>query len=83
MTFLSPEWLWLLALLPPLPVLYVLALRRRAADALRFPDMDLVRQAAAGRRAWRRHVPPALLFLGAGRDAAGHRAALGDADAAL
>jgi Ca-activated chloride channel family protein len=63
MTFLSPEWLWLLALLLPLPVLYVLALRRRAADALRFPDMDLVRQAAAGRRAWRRHVPPALLFL--------------------
>ena len=63
MSFLSPEWLWLLALLPPLPVLYVLALRRRAADALRFPDMDLVRQAAAGRRTWRRHVPPALLFL--------------------
>jgi Ca-activated chloride channel homolog len=62
-TFLSPEWLWLLALLLPLPVLYVLALRRRAADALRFPDMDVVRQAAAGRRAWRRHLPPALLFL--------------------
>jgi Ca-activated chloride channel family protein len=63
MSFLAPGWLWLLALLPLLPVLYVLALRRRAADALRFSDLELVRQAAAGRRAWRRHVPPALLFL--------------------
>jgi len=63
LTFLAPEWLWLLVLLALLPWLYVLALRRRAADALRVTDLDLVRQAAAGRRAWRRHVPPALLFL--------------------
>ncbi len=63
LNFLAPEWLWLLALLPLLPVLYVLALRRRAADALRLSDMDLVRQAAAGSRTWRRHVPPALLFV--------------------
>jgi Ca-activated chloride channel family protein len=63
MNFLSPELLWLLALLPLLPLLYVLALRRRKPAALRFPDMDLVREAAAGRKAWRRHVPPALLFL--------------------
>ena len=63
MTFLSAELLWLLAFLPLLPVLYVLALRRRKPDAVRFPDMDLIRQAAAGRKAWRRHVPPAVLFL--------------------
>jgi Ca-activated chloride channel family protein len=63
MSFLSPELLWLLAFLPLLPALYVLALRRRKRDALRFPDMDLIRQAAAGGKAWRRHVPPALLFL--------------------
>ncbi len=63
MNFLSAEWLWLLAILPLLPALYVLALRRRKPYALRFPDMDLIRQAAAGRKAWRRHVPPALLFL--------------------
>lgn len=62
-SFIAAEWLWLLALLPLLPLLYVLALRRRGADALRFTDLDLLRQAAAGRRAWRRHVPPALLFL--------------------
>lgn len=63
MTFLAAEWLWMLALLPLLPLLYWLALRRRAADAQRLTDMDIVREAAAGRRAWRRHVPPALLFL--------------------
>jgi Ca-activated chloride channel homolog len=63
MNFLSAELLWLLALLPLLPVLYVLALRRRKPDALRFPDMDLIRQAAAGGKTWRRHVPPALLLL--------------------
>ncbi|MDX2145490.1 MAG: VWA domain-containing protein [Rhodospirillaceae bacterium] len=63
MNFLSAELLWLLLLVPALPALYVLALRRRKPDALRFPDMDLIKQAAAGRKAWRRHVPPALLFL--------------------
>lgn len=63
MSFLSPEWLWLLIILPLLPALYVLALRRRKRHAVRLPDMDLVRQAAAGRRAWRRHAAPALLFL--------------------
>ena len=63
MSFLSPERLLLLTLLPLLPVLYVLALRRRTPEALRFSDMELIRQAAAGHKAWRRHVPPALLFL--------------------
>ena len=63
MNFLSAQLLWLLVLLPLLPALYVLALRRRKPDALRFPDMDLIKEAAAGRKAWRRHVPPALLFL--------------------
>lgn len=63
MNFLSAELLWLLVLVPLLPALYVLALRRRKPYALRFPDMDLIKQAAAGRKAWRRHVPPALLFL--------------------
>lgn len=63
MSFLSGELLWLLALLPLLPLLYVLALRRRKADTLRLPDLDLVRQAAAGHRTWRRHLPPAFLFV--------------------
>jgi Ca-activated chloride channel family protein len=62
-TFIAAEWLWLLALLPLLVALYLWALRRRAAEALRVTDLELVREAAAGRRAWRRHVPPALLLL--------------------
>jgi Ca-activated chloride channel homolog len=64
--FLSTELLALLALLPLLPLLYVWALRRRARSALRFSDVDLVKQAIGGRRSWRRHVPPALLFLALG-----------------
>lgn len=63
MRFLSPGLLWLLALLPLLPLLYVLALRRPTREALRFSDLDLIRQAVAGRSAWRRHLPPAVLFL--------------------
>jgi Ca-activated chloride channel family protein len=61
--FIAAEWLWLLALLPLLVLLYLWALRRRAAEALRVTDLELVREAAAGHRAWRRHVPPALLLL--------------------
>jgi Ca-activated chloride channel homolog len=63
MSFLAAEWLWLLALLPLLPAFYLWALRRRSSEALRFPDVDLIKQASAGRRSWRRHLPPALLFL--------------------
>jgi Ca-activated chloride channel family protein len=63
MSFLSAELLWALALLPLLPALYVIALNRRKKEAVRFSDLDLIKQAAAGRRNWRRHLPPALLFL--------------------
>lgn len=61
--FNAPEWLWLLPLLPLLPFVYLWLLRRRATEAQRVTDLDLVRAAAAGRRAWRRHLPPALLFV--------------------
>jgi Ca-activated chloride channel family protein len=63
MTFQSPELLWLCALLPLLPWMYVLALRRKKAAALKFTNMALIREASAGRRSWRRHVPPGLLFV--------------------
>lgn len=63
LSFAAPEWLWLLALLPALPLAYLWMLRRRATAALRVTDLELVREAAAGRRTWRRHLPPALLLL--------------------
>ena len=61
MTYLWPGHLWLLLALPLLPLLYVWLLRRRGRTALRYSNLDLVRQASV--RPWRRHVPPMLLFL--------------------
>ena len=61
MYFLWPQVLWLMLALPLLPVLYLWLLRRRRKAALRYSSLDVVR--AASGRAWRRHVPPALLLL--------------------
>ena len=61
MSYLWPGYLWTLLALPLLPLLYVWLLRRRSKAALRYSSLDLVRQASG--RLWRRHVPPALLFL--------------------
>jgi Ca-activated chloride channel family protein len=61
MTFLWPQYLWALLALPLLPVLYLWLLRRRAKPALRYSSLAVVREAA--HRAWRRHVPAALLWL--------------------
>jgi Ca-activated chloride channel family protein len=61
MSYLWPGYLWTLLALPLLPLLYVWLLHRRSKSALRYSSLDLVRQASG--RLWRRHVPPALLFL--------------------
>ena len=61
MNFLWPEALWLMPALLLLPALYVWLLRRRGKPALRYSDLQLVREASG--RHWRRHVPPALLFV--------------------
>ncbi|MFN4005332.1 MAG: VWA domain-containing protein [Hylemonella sp.] len=63
MSFLWPALLPLLLVLPALVLLYVWLLRRRRAQALAYPDLELLRQALAGSRSWRRHLPPALLLL--------------------
>lgn len=62
MFFLWPQYLWLLLVLPLLPMTYLWLLRRRRKAAMRYSSLDIVRAAAAGRN-WRRHVPPALLLL--------------------
>jgi Ca-activated chloride channel family protein len=62
MHFLWPEFLWLMAALPLLPLAYAWLLRRRRKIAVRYSSVGVVREAAAG-RSWRRHVPPALLLL--------------------
>jgi Ca-activated chloride channel family protein len=62
MFFLWPHYLWLLLAVPLLPALYVWLLRRRNKLAVRYSSLGVVRAAAAG-ISWRRHVPPALLFV--------------------
>jgi len=63
MSFLWPDLLWLLALLPLLVALYVWLLARRKKFALRYASLGLVKEAIAGASRWRRHVPPALFLL--------------------
>ena len=64
MVFLWPSLLWLLLIVPLLVLLYVWLLRRRKAQAVHYPGLDLVRQALGSRAQWRRHLPPLLFLLG-------------------
>jgi Ca-activated chloride channel homolog len=61
MYFLWPHNLWWMLVLPLLPALYLWLLRRAGKSAHRFPGLRVVREAAG--RPWRRHLPPALIFL--------------------
>ena len=62
-TFLWPDFLWLLLLLPLLMLLYWWLLRRRRQASLRFASLSIVREAMGKGPGWRRHVPPFLLLL--------------------
>jgi len=61
MTFLWPQYLWSMLALPLLPALYLWLLHRRGRPALRYSNLQVLREASS--RPWRRHVPPALLFI--------------------
>ena len=61
-SFLWPEFLWLLMLLPLLVLLYVWLLRRKKKIALRYASLSIVREAMGKGKSFRRHIPP-LLFL--------------------
>jgi len=61
MTFLWPEMLWLLLIVPLLVAGYFYLLRRKQESALRYPSLSMVKEAIGARR-FRRHIPP-LLFL--------------------
>jgi len=62
MTFLWPELLWLLALVPVVVGVYVLLLRRKHRLAVRYASLAMIRNAMGADNRIRRHVPP-LLFL--------------------
>jgi len=63
MTFVWPDFLWLLALVPALVLLYLWLLHRRKKNTVRYASLALVKQAAGQGPGWRRHVPPALMLL--------------------
>jgi Ca-activated chloride channel family protein len=63
MDFLWPQALWLLAAVPLLVALYVVALRRRARRALRYTSLALIHGALTPGQRLRRHVPPLLLLV--------------------
>ena len=66
MTLLSPNMLWLLAILPILTLAYVLLLRRRNKNALRYANLGLLKSAVGRGPKIRRHVPPALFLMALG-----------------
>jgi Ca-activated chloride channel family protein len=63
MTFLWPQALWVLLAAPLLVAGYVLWLRRRKKNAVRYSSLDLVKAAIGPGERIRRHLPPALLLL--------------------
>ncbi|NDP43361.1 MAG: VWA domain-containing protein [Aromatoleum sp.] len=62
MTYLWPEMLALLVLVPVLVGAYVLLLRRKKKAALRYASLSLIKDALGAGQRFRRHLPP-LLFL--------------------
>jgi Ca-activated chloride channel homolog len=62
MTFLWPEMLWLLLIVPLLVLAYFHLLRRKRQTALRYASLSIVKEAMGVGQKFRRHIP-ALLFL--------------------
>lgn len=63
MTFLAPERLWFLLLVPALVALYVVLQRRRSQYAVRFTNISLLDTVAPRRVNWRQHVAVLLAML--------------------
>ncbi len=59
--FATPWWFLLLLGVAALAVGYLLAMRRRRRDALRFANLELLDRVAPPTPGWRRHTPSALL----------------------
>ena len=62
MTFLWPEMLWLVLIVPALIAAYFYLLRRKQATALRYASLSMVKEAMGTGQRFRRHIPP-LFFL--------------------
>jgi len=62
-TFMWPQFLWLLLAIPLLVLVYVWLLRRKKKLVLRYASLSIVREAMGAGMHWRRHVPPVLFLL--------------------
>jgi len=62
MSFLSPEFLWLLLALPASVGLYWWVQQKKKQSALRYANLEIVKAAIGKGLWWRRHLPPAILF---------------------
>jgi len=63
MSFLWPEMLWSLLVLPMLVAAYVMILQRKKKLAVRYANLAMVREAMGASQRIRRHIPPALFLL--------------------
>ncbi|HKU45344.1 MAG TPA: VWA domain-containing protein [Burkholderiales bacterium] len=63
MTFVWPELLWLMLVLPLLLGAYILILRKKKKLALRYASLAIVRDAMGMGNRIKRHIPPALFLL--------------------
>jgi Ca-activated chloride channel family protein len=62
MTFLWPEALWFLLVLPLFVAGYVWVLQRKKKQAIRYASLAMVREAMGPGQRIRRHIPPALFL---------------------
>ncbi|MDR1214214.1 MAG: VWA domain-containing protein [Propionibacteriaceae bacterium] len=61
--FMDPQRLWVLALLPVLIVLYVILLRRKAKQGMRYTNTSILAVVMPGQSQWLRHITVALALL--------------------
>ena len=62
-TFMWPQFLWLLLAVPVLVLVYLWLLRRKKKLTLRYASLSIVKEALGTSQSVRRHVPPVLFLL--------------------
>jgi Ca-activated chloride channel family protein len=62
-TFMWPQFLWLLLAVPLLVLAYLWLLKRKKKLTLRYASLSIVKEALGTSMGWRRHIPPVLFLL--------------------
>ena len=63
LTFMWPQFLWLLLAVPLLVAIYIWLLRRKKKVMLRYASLSIVKEAMGSGQSIRRHIPPILFLL--------------------